>query len=236
MKSILGWAIPVVLIVVLGFTVRAYASALGRADAARTESTRLTVELGVIEADTVRLSQLLTESDVERDRRAREDSIRIAVLDAEAVVLAANFDALVSADSVHAEGVEVALTALTERLAPEDLPSLRTLTDAYETRLVGLGSQVQVQQDLVTAERAENEILRGQIESERTARSAADALLDGLRGQVFTLGQIVDSKDVEIAALRDAVAPGFITNLFRNAKLVSITAAVSATLTFVLTQ
>lgn len=236
MKRHLAWIIPVVLIVALGFTAKSYFKAIGIADAAAAESTRLIREGALLAQDTVRMSRDLESLDATHALQRRADSIRIAALDEQNVRLTANFDSLVVADRSNAEDVEAALSALEAELDPRHLPALRLVTRAYDTRILGLSSQVSVALERIDVVTEQRDVARGDADREREGRLASDALRAGLSAVIVQKDAVIASKDVEIGSLRNAVAPGFFTRLAQNAKLVAITSAISAGLTFAATR
>ncbi len=227
MKKIhpVAW-IALIVIVVGGGTALQVAVAMERANAAAAESARLDTVLKGLEADTARFGLALIASDEAKALQFKKDSVKLVALSAKNTALQSTFDALVAADSVHAEGVGLAVTAMEDVLDEEHLPVLRRLTGAYETRILGLSSQVSVQQERIVAVIEERDIARADAEGERESRKAADVMLAGLRATIDVQAQVVRSKDVEIDALRTAVAPGFFTRMTQNVKLVAVTATV----------
>lgn len=230
-----GWIVPLVLIVALALTARAYASAMGVADAAAIESARLDSIVRVTQAQAAQLTQSLGQIDAANLIRAQQDSVRIGELEDQNTVLVAQFDSLVTEDAILAEGVDDAVSDLASRLDEVDMPALRRVTGAYETRLMGFRSQVSVLIDQVRVVTMERDISREDADRARTGRSAADALVAGLRTTITVQASTIDSRDVEISSLRNAVAPSFFTRLGQNIGLVTVTAAIAAGLTLILT-
>ena len=226
------WIIPVLLIVALGFTVRAYAGALGRADAAAERVEELEVERAAIAESNVFLQKTLAAADSGKAEQARADSARIAELALETEELERTVRDLAADDRQHAEDVEAALSALEARLSPVDVPALRRLRGAYETRLTGISDQVVALSGVVEAKDERIGLLEGELNSERLARWAADQFIVGLRFELGVQDEIVLVQAVEISALRDAVVPGFFSRLRQNAELVLGTAALAGVVTF----
>ena len=236
LKRNLGWIAGLALVIALAFTARALAESIGKADAAAAESARLDTIVRATQASAALLTEALGDIDAANALRAREDSIRIVELAGENTVLAAQFDSLVAADSVHAEGVEAALSDLMAQLDEEDLPPLRRLTGLYETRLMGFRSQVSTLVDQVRVVTEERDIARADADRERRGRAASDVLVVGLRTQITAQAATIDSRDVEIGNLRNAVVPGFFLRLKQEAELVALVATVSAGITLLLTR
>ena len=226
------WIVPVLLIAALGFTVRAYAGALGRADAAAERVEELEVERDSIAESNVTLADALADADSSKAERVRADSLRIAELALETEELERTVRDLAADDRHNAESVETALWDLEVELAPEVVPTLRQLQGAYEARITGLSDQVIALTGIVDLRDEEIELLGVELGLERFARSAADQLLDGLRSELCVQGQVVNAQASEIDALRDAVAPGFFLRLWQNAELVAGVAAVTGAVTY----
>ncbi len=236
MKQHLGWIVPVVLIVALAWTVRAYAGAMGRADAEADRSAELVLERDSIADSVADLTDELAAADSAAAVQAQADSVVIAELDQENEELGDELRDLVLQDARAAEDVDVALRDLGAVLSQEAMPALRELQAAYRTRFLGLTSQIATQQELIDNKDVEIALLGSQLGTERTNRSAADVLTAGLRTQIVTLDAITASKDIEIAALRSAVAPSFFNRIFQNIGLVAGTAAVTAVVVIALTR
>ncbi len=230
------WIVPVLLITALGFTVRAYAGALGRADAAAERVEELELERDSIAESNVTLADALADADSSKAERARADSLRIAELALETEELERTVRDLAADDRHNAESVDVALRDLEAELAPEALPVLRRLTSAYETRITGLSDQVVALSTVVDLKDEEIELLGVELGLERFARSAADQLLDGLRSELRVQGAVVNAQAIEINALRDAVAPGFFSRLWQNAELAGAVAVVTVAITYLATS
>lgn len=228
------WIVPVLLIAALGWTVRARAAALGRADAADARSVDLTVEIDSIADSNVDLQELLADADSSKSAQARADSVRLAELALETEGLKRTVRDLAAEDLQNAEGVDVALRDLGAVFSPGAVPALRQLTSAYEARITGLSDQVVALTDIVAAVEEENEILKVELAAERFARGLADGVSSGLRDQVVVLEERDAARVIEIGALRNAVAPSFFTRLGQNAGLAiaSIGAGVGACLAF----
>ena len=230
------WIVPVLLIAALGFTVRAYAGALGRADAAAERVEELEEDLDSIAESNVDLADDLADADSIKAEQARADSVRIAELALETEELERTVRDLAADDLHHAEGVDSALRDLEAVVAPEALPALRRLTSAYGTRITGLSDQVVALTSIVDLKDEEIELLGVDLGRERFARSAADRLLDGLRSELRVQGQVVNAQAIEIDALRDAVAPGFFRRFWQNAELAGAVAVVAAGVTYLATS
>lgn len=230
------WIVPVLLIAALGFTVRAYAGALGRADAAAERVGELEKVRDSIAESNAALASALADADSSKAERARADSVRIAELALETEELQRTVRDLAADDRHNAESVGAALRDLEAELAPEALPVLRQLTSAYETRITGLSDQVVALTGIVELKDEEIELLGVDLGLERFARSAADRLLDGLRSELRVQGEIVKVQAIEINALRDAVAPGFFSRLWQNAELAVGVAVVAAAVTYLATS
>ncbi len=213
------WIVPVLLIVALGWTVRASARALGQADAAGALALQLSVRLGEAADSTEELEELLAVADSSKAEQARADSVRLAELALETEALERTVRDLAAEDVRNAEGVGVALRDLGAVIAPSAVPALRRLTSAYEVRLTGLSDQVVALTGIVEAVEEEKEILEAELAAERFARGLADGVSSGLRGQVVVLEERDEARVVEIGALRDAVAPSFFTRLGQNVGL-----------------
>ena len=228
------WIVPVLVIVALGSAVRAYAGALGRADAAADRVEKLEVELALIEDSNESLEEALADADSSKAVQARADSLRLAELAFETEELERTVRDLAAEDRRNAEGVNVALRDLGAVLLPGAVPALRQLTGAYETRITGLSDQVVALTGIVAAKDENIEILEAELGAERFARSAADELLRGLRVELRLQVEIIETQEIEIGALRDAVAPGFLLRFFQNIELViaSVGAGVGACLAF----
>ncbi len=213
------WIVPVLLILALGQAVRARAAALGVADAAADRAAELVLERDSIADANEDLTGELASRDTTKDSLAAADSIRFAELDQENEELERELRNLALQDAQAAEDVDDALRDLGAVLAPEAMPALRELQGAYQARITGLSGQIVALTDRLENEEEENEDLRAELGAERFARSAADELLAGLRVEVVVLGEINDTQSIEIDALREAVAPGFLTRLGQNAGL-----------------
>ena len=103
--------------------------------------------------------------------------------------------------------------------SPGALPALNQLTSAYEVRLTGLSDQVVALTGIIELRDERIEIVEGELADEQFARGLADGVISGLRGELITQAEIVESQAVEIDELRDAVAPGFFQRLGQNAEL-----------------
>ena len=226
------WIVPVLLIAALGFTVRAYAGALARADAAAERVEQLEVARDAIAESNAALAAALAAADSSKAAQARADSIRIAELALETEELERTVRDLAADDLRNAESVEAALSDLEAELAPGGVPALRQLTRAYETRITGLSDQVVALTGIVDLKDEEIKLLGVDLGLERFARSAADQLLLGLRSELHVQGQILTAQGIEIDALRDAVAPGFFLRLWQNAELVAGVGVVTGVVTY----
>ncbi|MDK1102510.1 MAG: hypothetical protein QGD93_02635 [Actinomycetota bacterium] len=230
------WIIPVILIAALAFAARSYAGALGRADAADALTIKLADRLAEEGDSTETLEHALADADSDKAALARVNAARIAALALENEELERTVRDLAAADRRNAEGVDVALTALAAMLAPEAMPALRKLTGAYETRITGLSDQLVALAGIVELRDERIEILEGELAAERFARGLADGVSSGLRGELVTQAEIVDSQAVEIDELRDAVAPGFFKRLGQNAGLAAGASAFGAAVVFLATS
>ena len=112
------------------------------------------------------------------------------------------------------------------------MPALRALTGAYEDRVTGLSEQVVALTGIIDAKDEQLGILEVELVAERFARSVADALTAGLRVQIVVLQELSATQAIEIDALRDAVAPGFLLRLWQNAELAVGFTAFGATLMY----
>ena len=225
-----------VVVVALVVTASQYAGALGRADENAAQVVRLQEDLSLKEADTERLTAELSALDDAKDTQARQDSVLIDSLTVRAQGLNAALARLASADSANVEAVDSLLTVLRARLRPEDLPALQSVTRAYSVRVDGLLGQINVQQESLAVKDDENAILAGQLASEREARSAADALVTGLRAEIVQHVQIEATQAMEIGNLRNAVAPGFFRRFVQEIEIVTAAATAAALLTLLLTN
>ncbi len=232
MELLRKWVVPVLLILALGYAVRAYAGALGRADAEAVRSVELTVELDSIADSNVELQELLADADSSNAVQARADSVRLAELEEETDQLERTIRDLAAEDRQNAEGVDAALRDLGAVLSPGAVPALRQLQSAYEVRITGLSDQVVSLTGIVDAVEEEKEILTAELAAERFARGLADGVASGLRGQIVVLEERDASRVIEIGALRDAVAPSFFTRLGQNAGLAAVVFTFGATLTY----
>jgi hypothetical protein len=213
------WIIPVLLILALGQTVRARSRALGQADAAGALALHLSVRLADIEDSNESYAEALAHADSSNAVQARADSIRIAELERETEELERTVRDLAADDRRNAEGVDAALRDLGAVLPPEALPALRGLTSAWETRVSGLSDQVVALTGIVEVKDEEIEILKVELAAERFARGLADRVASGLHRQIDVLEERDAARVIEIDALRDAVAPGFLVRLWQNAEL-----------------
>ena len=213
------WIIQVLLIAALAFVAKSYAGALGRADAADALTIQLAVRLMEEGDSTAVLEEALADADSSKAAKARADSVRVAELEVENEELERTVRDLAAADRRNAEGVDVALTALAAMLAPEAMPALRKLTGAYGARITGLSEQLVALAGIVELRDERIEIVEGELADEQFARGLADGVISGLRGELITQAEIVESQAVEIDELRDAVAPGFFQRLGQNAEL-----------------
>ncbi|KKL65890.1 hypothetical protein LCGC14_2150440 [marine sediment metagenome] len=230
------WIVPVLLILALGHTVRARARALGQADAAGALALQLSVRLGEVEDSNESLEEALADADSMKAAQARSDSVRIAALARETEQLERTVRDLAAADLRNAESVGAALRDLEAVLPREALPALRGLTGAYETRISGLSDQVVALTANVAAVEEEKEILAAELAAERFARGLADGVNSGLRRQVVVLEERDEARVVEIDALRDAVAPGFLVRLWQNAELAVGAAVFGGSLVYLATS
>lgn len=213
------WIIPVLLIGALGFTVTAYASALGRADAAAVLVKDLKEDLKAIATSNEGLEDALATADSSKAARAHADSIRLVEMADETRDLERTIRDLAAEDRQNADSVEAALRDLGAILPLDALPALQRLQSAYGAQLTGLSSQIVTLTNVVSLRDERIGIIEGELVEERSARSAADALLDGLRTEIVTADQVIEKQGVEIDALRDAVAPAFFKRLWQNAEL-----------------
>ncbi len=232
----LRWIAPVLVIVALAFAARAFAGALGRADAEAVRSAELTVELDSIADSNVELQELLEDADSSNAAQARADSVRLAELQLETEELERTVRELAAEDARNAEGVDAALRDLGAVLAPSAVPALRQLQGAYEVRITGLSDQVVALTGIVDVRDEEIVILKAELASERFARGLADGVASGLRDQVVVLEERDASRVIEIGALRDAVAPGFFTRLGQNAGLAIGAAVFGGSLVYLATS
>ncbi len=226
------WTIPVGIIIVLGFTVRACAGALGRADAAGALALQLSIRLTDVQDSTVVLEEALADADSSNAAQARADSVQIAELNLETEELERTVRDLAAEDRQNAEGVDAALRDLGAVLAPSAVPALRQLQSAYAVRISGLSDQVVALTSVVDAKDEVIEILEAELASERFARGLADGVSSGLRDQVVVLEERDEARVIEIDALRDAVAPSFFTRLGQNAGLAAGAFTIGAALAY----
>lgn len=230
------WIVPVLLIVVLAFAARAYAGALGRADAAADRADELTVELALVEDSNESYEQALADADSAKLVRTWAAVLRIVELDRETKALERTVRDLAAADVQNAEGVDAALRDLGAVLSPGAVPALRQLQDAYEVQLSGRSDQIVALTDHVAAVEEEKEILVVELAAERFARGLADVVASGLRGQIVVLEERDVARVIEIGSLRDAVAPSFFTRLGQNAGLAIGSAVFGGALVFLVTS
>lgn len=226
------WIIPVLLILALGFTVRAYAGALGRADAAADRVEELEGERDAIAESNAGLEEALAAADSSKAAQARADSVRLAELALETEELERTVRDLAHDDRRNAESVEAALRDLEALLVPVAIPALRRLQGAYETRIVGFSDQIVTLTDILEGKNEHIELLEGDLRREKAARSAADQLLAGIRSELLVQGELVQAQAIEIDALRNAVAPGFFSRLWQNAEVAIGAAAFGGVVTY----
>ncbi len=230
------WIIPVLAILVLGFAVRSYAGALGRADAAGVLNDSLAVRLMEEEDSTAILELALADADSSKAELARAGAARVAELEIENEELERTVRDLAAADSANAEGVGVALRDLRAALSPEALPALRQLTSAYEVRITGLSDQVVALTGIVELRDERIEIIEAELAAERFARGLGDGVSSGLRNELKIQAELVDSQEIEIGALRDAVVPGFFLRLWQNAELAVVASVFGGAVVFLATS
>ncbi len=227
------WIIPILVIAALAFAAKSYAGALGRADAAGALTLQLAVRFAEEQDSTAALEDALAEADASKAEQARAHSVQLAELALENEELERTVRDLAAADSANAEGVNVALYDLTVGLAPEALPALRRLVAAYGARFTGLYDQAVTLTGIIELRDERIEILEAELAAERFARGLADGVSSGLRNQLKVQAELVDSQEIEIGALRDAVAPGFFTRLGQNAGLAVGSFAFGATVAYI---
>ncbi len=227
------WIVPVLGIAALAFAAKSYAGALGRADAEHARRDSLAVRFVAEQDLTAALEEALADADSSKAELGRAHSVQLAELALKNEELERTVRDLAAADSANAEGVNVALYDLTGVLAPEALPALRRLTSAYGARITGLSDQVVALTDIVGVRDERIELLEAELAAERFARGLADGVSSGLRSQLKVQAELVDSQEIEIGALRDAVAPGFFTRLGQNAGLAVGSFAFGATVAYI---
>ena len=183
----------------------ARAEAVGRADAEADNVERLTEQLDVITDDTVRLSRRLADLTATHREGATRDSILIATLRTRTVRYARELGDYRSRDSVNIADMGAAFDAIAARINPEDVPALRVVIAAVNSRVVSLESQVAVQARWLEDTRTELALVITDRDRERVGRRAADELTNGLRITIRSQAAIIDTRARENDALRDAV-------------------------------
>ncbi len=226
----------IVLGVLLGVTISAWAGALGKADAEAARTVLLQKELVVIEENNDSLKIDLAQADSARAQQVRLDSIRFAELDQENENLQRTIGALAAQDQANAESIDEALLDLGAVLSLEAMPALRELQTAYQVRIDGLNGQIIGLTGVVTNRESRIVILEGELVEEREDRAAADVLLGGLGVQIGQQAEIIDTQVLEISALRDAVAPGFIKRIFQMPEVVIIGAVIGGGIVYATTR
>ena len=227
------WIIQVLLIAALAFVAKSYAGALGRADAADALTIQLAVRLMEEGDSTAVLEEALADADSSKADLARVGSARIAELEVKNEGLERTVRDLAADDRRNAEGVDAALRDLGAVLSPGALPALNQLTSAYEVRITGLSEQVVALTDIIELRDERIEMVEAELAAERFARGLADGVSSGLRRQLAVQAEIVESQEIEIGALRDAVAPGFFKRLGQNAGLALGAFGFGATITYI---
>jgi len=199
-----------------------FAGLIDEANDARDNTARLEAEIVALEEDTVRFSQAKDSTAAAHFILDAVAAVERAELANENEVLEGTIRALVAADSVNEESVDVALRDLGAVINPEAVPALRAYTGAWQMRLAGFQTRIVVSDSIMMNLRSDIEVVEGQRNRALVRETAANVLLDGLRPLLVQKDSIIASQNMEIGALRSAVAPGFIQRILQMPEVAAV--------------
>lgn len=211
-----------------------FAGMIDEANDAARHTRELERNIVALEQDTARFSQA---KDSTAAAHAIADSLSLEERDELAgrnEALEGTIRDLAAADSVNEESVDVALRDLGAVITPEALPALRAYTAAWVTRLAGFQTRIVISDSVMANLRTEIVVVEGQRDRAIERETAANVLLDGLRPLLVQKDSIIVSKDVEIGALRAAVAPGFIRRIMQMPEVAAVGAVAGIVLCWLL--
>ena len=226
------WIGAAAVLLAVVFVIKLYAGAIARADvhAERVEELRVTLE--ALALDTVAAGARLDSLADRNAARTRLDSAVIVRLRNANRSLGLQIVELEAEERASAEALDDALGALAARLGPEDLPLLRRVREGQQALVSALRGQIAARDEQLALRVEEIGLVRADRNAQVEEKRAALILLGGLRSVIVQHGLIDVEQKAEIESLRAAVAPGFITRIGQNLELVGITAAVTATVVF----